>query len=215
MARQATRIQMVSWSAAKEASPEAPRSVLSGELTANATEAPVSSAQLQRRLTVAITRHHQLVWRTLRRCGVPERDVDDAAQQVFLAFSQRLAEIAAGKEPAYLVAIVVRIAANARRKLARSPEVLSDEVDAAPSGTTPEALLGQKQLREELDRGLSTLALEQRAVFVLFELEGFSLPEIAEALQIPLGTATSRLRRARDHFEAWVAGRNQDRGDEP
>jgi RNA polymerase sigma-70 factor, ECF subfamily len=189
--------------------------VLTGELTADLAEAPVSAAQLQRRLSVAVTKHHQLVWRTLRRCGVPERDVDDAAQQVFLAFSQHLSELAAGKEAAYLAAIGVRVAANARRKLERSPEVLSEELDAAPVGTTPESLLGEKQLREELDRGLLTLPIEQRAVFVLYELEGFSLPEIADALQIPLGTATSRLRRARGHFEAWVAGRSVHAGDEP
>jgi RNA polymerase sigma-70 factor (ECF subfamily) len=47
-------------------------------------------------------------------------------------------------------------------------------------------------------------------VFVLYELEGFTLPEIAEALATPLGTATSRLRRARDNFEAWVAARPGD-----
>jgi RNA polymerase sigma-70 factor (ECF subfamily) len=52
-------------------------------------------------------------------------------------------------------------------------------------------------------------------VFVLFELEGFSLPEIAEALQVPLGTATSRLRRARGHFEEWVAERRRATGGEP
>jgi RNA polymerase sigma-70 factor (ECF subfamily) len=184
------------------------------QLQTESVEPPVQVAQLRRRLNAAVTRYHQLVWRTLRRCGVPERDADDAAQQVFLTFSEHLVEITAGKEASYLVAIVVRVAANARRKLDRSREVLSDELDTAAAGSTPEALLGQKQLREELDRGLSSLPLEQRAVFVLFELEGFSLPEIAEALDIPLGTATSRLRRARGHFEAWVNGRSPEPGDE-
>jgi RNA polymerase sigma-70 factor (ECF subfamily) len=171
--------------------------------------------QHRRRLATAVASHDQLVWRALRRFGVPERDVEDAAQQVFLAFARRLAEVESGKEAAYLVAIVVRVAANARRKLERSPELLSGNVEIAPALCTPEGLLNEKQLREELDRGLSTLPLEQRAVFVLFELEGFSLPEIAEALRIPLGTATSRLRRARAHFEAWVKARGTAKGDEP
>jgi RNA polymerase sigma-70 factor (ECF subfamily) len=176
---------------------------------------PPSVEQTRRRLAAAVTRHHQLIWRALRRFGVPERDVDDAAQQVFLAFSQRLAEVEAGKEAAYLVAVAVRVAANARRKLDRSREVLSDELDHAPSPHTPEGLLDQKQLRQELDRGLLTLPLEQRAVFVLYELEGFSLPEIAGALSIPLGTASSRLRRARVAFEAWAAVRGAAAGDQP
>ncbi len=184
------------------------------ELVRDQAEAAPSTRGAQQRLVTAVKLHHQLVWRSLRRFGVPERDVDDAAQQVFLAFSHRLSEVEVGKEAAYLVAVVVRVAANARRKLQRSPEVLTSEVDTAEAPHTPEGLLSQKQLREELDRGLLQLSLEQRAVFVLFELEGFSLPEIAEALQIPLGTATSRLRRARAHFEAWAAGRDIT-GDEP
>jgi RNA polymerase sigma-70 factor (ECF subfamily) len=185
------------------------------ELVTPPSEAAVPSPASKQRLVAAVASHHQLVWRALRRFGVPERDVDDAAQQVFLAFSHRLAEVQVGKEAAYLVAVGVRVAANARRKLERSPEVLSDELEAAAAAHTPEGLLTQKQLREELDRGLASLPLEQRAVFVLFELEGFSLPEIAEALQIPLGTATSRLRRARGHFEAWVTARHAASGGEP
>ena len=46
---------------------------------------------------------------------------------------------------------------------------------------------------------------EQRAVFCLFELEGMTGEEIAEALELPLGTAYSRLRLARVAFSAAVA----------
>jgi RNA polymerase sigma-70 factor (ECF subfamily) len=185
-----------------------PASLLSGA-------EPSAAPGDRQRLVEAVHRHSALVWRALRRFGVPARDVDDAAQQVYLALSQRLSEVEPAREAGFLVAVAVRVAANARRKLERSPEVLTDGLDATASHHTPEALLGEKQLREELDRGLQTLPLEQRAVFVLFELEGFSLPEIAEALQVPLGTATSRLRRARGHFEAWVAARRGACGGEP
>jgi RNA polymerase sigma-70 factor (ECF subfamily) len=178
--------------------------------------APVGSAvseQSRRRLAVAIERHHPLVWRTLRRFGVPARDVEDAAQQVFMTFLAQVDALGAGKEAAFLVAVAVRVAANARRKVQRSPEVLGEDVTALAAPATPEGLLGEKQLREELDRALATLPLEQRAVFVLYELEGFTVPEIAEALQVPLGTATSRLRRARIAFEAWVAGKKVEGGE--
>jgi RNA polymerase sigma-70 factor (ECF subfamily) len=166
-----------------------------------------ATPQERRRLAAAIERHHQLVWRTLRRFGVAERDVEDAAQQVFLTFLTNMETLPAGKEAPYLVAIAVRVAANARRKQQRAPELAGEAIEAAASASTPEGLLGEKQLREELDRALATLPLEQRAVFVLYELEGFTLPEIAESLEIPLGTATSRLRRARGHFEEWAANR--------
>ena len=48
------------------------------------------------------------------------------------------------------------------------------------------------------------MELEQRAAFILFEVEGMSGPEVAEALAVPLGTAYSRLRLARVAFQAAV-----------
>jgi RNA polymerase sigma-70 factor, ECF subfamily len=174
---------------------------------------PAASVHAQR-LRLAFERDFALVWRSLRRFGVPEAKVDDALQHVFMTFSARLKQIDPRHERAFLMATAVRVAANARRREARSPEVPSSELEhfgRAPH--TPEELLDWKQRRQALDRALDKLPLEQRAVFVLFELEGFSLPEIAGALSIPLGTATSRLRRARAHFEAWVSGA-EDREDE-
>ena len=123
------------------------------------------------------------MWRSLRRLGVPERDVADAAQHVFLTFCKHADEIEGGKEPAYLASVAVRVAANARRKLQRSREdALGDEVITLhPAQHTPEELASEKQLREELDRGLLTLPFDQRTVFVLYELEGFTLPQVVEA----------------------------------
>jgi RNA polymerase sigma-70 factor (ECF subfamily) len=66
-------------------------------------------------------------------------------------------------------------------------------------------LLDRKQARELLDRVLDAMPDDLRTAFVLFELEGYSGPEVAEMLEIPLGTATSRLRRARETFRESVA----------
>jgi RNA polymerase sigma-70 factor (ECF subfamily) len=192
------------------------------------TRPPVAPAGLVRpddadaspaRLSGAVARHHALVWRTLRRFGVAEADVDDAAQRVLLTFAERMAQVDTAKEAAFLVSVAVRVAANTRRKIGRTSELLVGDFDAVAadgvSPQTPETLLDQKQAREQLDGWLLTLPLEQRAVFVLFEIEGFALREIAEALSIPIGTATSRLRRARVRFEAWVSGYEHPCGDYP
>jgi RNA polymerase sigma-70 factor (ECF subfamily) len=104
-----------------------------------------------------------------------------------------------------LLGTCLRLAANQRRKHARRPEVLDSEPDHRLGQLpNPEEAMLAKQRRELLDQGLELLPLEQRTVFVLFELEGFTLPEISATLDIPLGTATSRLRRARDKFESWA-----------
>jgi RNA polymerase sigma-70 factor (ECF subfamily) len=158
-------------------------------------------------LRAAFEQHFALVWRSLRRFGVAEGRVDDAVQHVFLTFSARLPKVARASERAFLLSTAVRVAANTRRLDARSREVPSDQLETVGEDChTPEQLLDWKQRREALDRALDLLPLEQRAVFVLYELEGFSLPEIAHNLGIRLGTATSRLRRARARFEALADG---------
>lgn len=151
--------------------------------------------------------HFDAVWRTLRRFGVPSAGVDDAAQRVFLIADRKLDEIIADGERAYLLGIAVRVASETRRSIRRLREDSAGAradawIDPQPG---PEELMDQKQARVALDRVLATLPFELRLVFVLFELEGMTLPEIAAAHEIPLGTATSRLRRARELFRAGCA----------
>jgi RNA polymerase sigma-70 factor (ECF subfamily) len=163
------------------------------------------------RVAAALARHFALVWRTLRRFGVPEADVDDNAQLAFLTLSSRLGDVAEGAERSFLLGTCLRLAANQRRKHARRPEDLEGDSDQRLGELpNPEEAMQSKERRELLDQGLELLPLEQRTVFVLYELEGFSLPEIAESLAIPLGTATSRLRRAREKFEAWASAQKPE-----
>lgn len=167
--------------------------------------APMRSPEQELRIARALADHFEMVWRSLRRFGVDESLADDAAQQVFIAFAQRIDVIEPGREPCYLMGIATRVAANFRRKRGRLREEPAELLDENPSSSRdPESLLNEQQRRQRLDEALATLPDLQRQVFVLYELEGFSMPEIARALDIPLGTAASRLRRARDAFEAWV-----------
>jgi RNA polymerase sigma-70 factor (ECF subfamily) len=68
------------------------------------------------------------------------------------------------------------------------------------AGTDPEALLAARRARDRLDAVLGQMPDDLRAAFVLFEIEGFTKEEVAQALGIPAGTAASRLRRAREDF---------------
>jgi len=145
--------------------------------------------------------YYPWVWRTLRRLGVHPGAVDDAAQHVFLIANERLAQVPVERERAFLMGVAVRTASNARRtQLRRREEPAQDEEPAGEHSKSPEDLLDWKQRREKLDEWLTALSLELRAPFVLFELEGLSLLEIAELLELPLGTIKTRLRRARAIF---------------
>jgi RNA polymerase sigma-70 factor (ECF subfamily) len=178
------------------------------------TRAPRSRSD-ERRLSEAVSRHFGVVWRSLRRFGVPEGGADDAAQHVFMTLAARLSEVDAEHERAFLASTAVRVAANVRRKLERTRETPLADLGPVPAvDGTPEELLEEKRRRAALDEGLGALPFDQRTVFVLFELEGFTLPEIARSLDLPLGTATSRLLRARRRFEDWIRTRER-REEEP
>jgi RNA polymerase sigma-70 factor (ECF subfamily) len=150
--------------------------------------------------------HYAAVWRLLRRFGVPVAQLDDAAQEVFWVAARRFADIEAGREKAFLYGVALRVASNELRRSQVSAELtrpLGDLeqvlADLAPS---PEESLEQRRALLLLDAALRQLPLELRTVLVLFELEGLEVSKISEIEGIPLGTASSRLRRAREEFSA-------------
>jgi RNA polymerase sigma-70 factor (ECF subfamily) len=149
--------------------------------------------------------HFNFIWRYLRGLGVPEANVDDAAQQVFLVAAQKIDSVVVGSERSFLVGTALGVAANARRAYARRQEVpdgaLVARMDEAPS---PEERTEAKQGLAVLDQFLHSLPEELRVVFILFELEGLTMSAIAETLSLPPGTVASRLRRAREDFQAMA-----------
>lgn len=168
-------------------------------------DARTSSPAAVQRLEAMVKLHFDVVWRSLRRLGVPDGSVDDAAQQVFMVAARKLETIEAGGEKPYLMGIAVRVASDARRTQARRREVSDDLAgDPVDPQASPEDLVDQKRARQLLDRVLSMMPMDLRAAFTLFEIEGMSVPEVATALGIPGGTAASRLRRAREEFRELV-----------
>ena len=159
------------------------------------------------RLRRAIEQHYEFVWRMLRRLGVPEAGVEDAAQQVLIVFSNRLADVRVGAERAFMVATATRVAADVRKKRARAREDLAPEALAALHSAAPLAdeQLDRTRARFLLDAVLDEMPDELRSVFVLFEFEDLTMAAIAELLGLPPGTVASRLRRSRATFELAAA----------
>lgn len=155
------------------------------------------------RLQRAMRQHLGLVWRLLRRLGLPAQDADEAAQDVFLVLSRRGADVPVPAERAFLVGTALRIASDRRRQLA-SRATVELTADPVSPELPPDELLALRRARETLDEALEALNPEQRAVFVLVELEGWAAPEVAAELAVPLGTVASRLRKAREVFDVAV-----------
>jgi RNA polymerase sigma-70 factor, ECF subfamily len=191
-------------------------SVASCTLERPMSDAP-SSVGGEARLRAAFEREFAFVWRSLRRLGVAEAQLRDASQQVWIVVARRLEEIEPEAERSFLFGTALRVAAEVRRSAARRREAVAAEstdlgaLEPATDSQRPDVLLDRKRARASLDRVLDAMTEELRVVFVLFELEELKTSDIAAMLGIPLGTVASRLRRAREEFEAIVV-RERARG---
>jgi RNA polymerase sigma-70 factor (ECF subfamily) len=147
------------------------------------------------------------VYRTLCRFGLAQPDAVEAAQEVFLVVHRRLGEFEGrARLTTWLFRICYRVARDRRRKAHLRHEVLDSGATESEACTTASADVAfeRQQDLQLLDSALAALDLEQRAVFTLFELEEMTGEDIAETLEIPLGTVYSRLRLARAAFQKSI-----------
>ena len=145
------------------------------------------------------------VWRALRRLGVPESDVEDVTQEVFVVVHRKLSDFEGRSSlRTWIYGICARTASDYRRSGRVRREIVTD---APPEGTQEgwqHDAVALRQARATLDKILDTLDDDKRATFVLYEIEELSMAEVAEALSCPLQTAYSRLHAARKIVEAAV-----------
>jgi len=144
--------------------------------------------------------------------GVGPEAVDDVVQEIFIVIHSRLSTLLA---PTALRSWIYGIArrtvlAHGRSDRARAESELTDtDENTAPSlWPTPLDIAEHTDQVKTLWRLLQELDAPKREVFVLAEIEEMTMPEIAQALEIPLGTVYSRLRTARQLFEAALARHN-------
>lgn len=154
------------------------------------------------------------VWNALRRLGVPERDRLDIAHDVFLAVHKQLDRYDPSRPlRPWLFGFAFRCASEYRRRARHRHEVLDGDEHELSS-----AAEGRQTVEEELDartrvgRALLRLDDDKRAVIILHELDGWSVTEVAQALEVPVQTVYSRLRVARE--ELTVALRRMDMQDD-
>ncbi len=151
--------------------------------------------------------HARYLWRALLGLGVPERDVDDACQEVLLVAHRRLADIDPRTLKSWLYGVCIRVAATHRRKLRARREASSEELPELESHRTPFDEVAAGRMQGALMRALDDLDEDKRAAFVLYEIEELTLREVALALDCPLQTAYSRLGAARAHVRrAFTTG---------
>ncbi|MBK6923031.1 MAG: sigma-70 family RNA polymerase sigma factor [Deltaproteobacteria bacterium] len=146
--------------------------------------------------------HHTFVWRSLRRLGVPDADVDDLVQEVFVVVHRRLPEFEGRSAiTTWLFGIAFHVMQEHRRRgAARARREEQAELGRPP--TAPDRSLSRVEAVGVLDDLLTRLDDDQRSVFVMAEVAKMTAPEIAELTGAKLNTVYSRLRLARRSFDA-------------
>ena len=146
-----------------------------------------------------MTYQHRVFGVALRMLG-SAAEAEEVAQEAFVRAHRALADFRGdAKLSTWLYAITSRLCLNRlasgeRRLVRQGEDTLLRLSDAAPP---PDAALERHELETALARAIAELPEDRRIVVVLRDLEGLSYEEIAEALDLELGTVRSRLHRAR------------------
>ncbi|MEO7033438.1 MAG: sigma-70 family RNA polymerase sigma factor [Polyangiaceae bacterium] len=153
--------------------------------------------------------YFEFVWRSARRLGVEVSGMDDLVQEVFMVVHTRMHTL---EKPealrSWIYGVIRRTASNHRRARRANPGALTGDPgcgEATSHEPTPLEQTERNAALHLLTSLLETLPEPKREIFSLVEVDELSVTEAAELLALPLNTAYSRLRSARQAFEIAVA----------
>ena len=132
-------------------------------------------------------------------------DAEDCVQEAMVRALRGFSQFRGGDGRGWLFAIVRNTCYSFLRR--KTPMQVSEEGAEIPPDPAPdpEERLLRSNETERVRRALGELPIEFREVLVLKEFEGLSYKEIAEVVDIPLGTVMSRLSRARQRLQESLA----------
>lgn len=157
-------------------------------------------------LETVFREHAPFVANTLRRFGVSPADLSDQLQEVFMVVHGLRHDYDPSRPlRPWLFGITYRVAARYRQKKGRQIVADSELDDTAEDpGPLADVSMESKEAQALVLEALERIDLSRRAVFIMADIDGEAIPDIATALQIPLNTAYSRLRLAREEFARAV-----------
>jgi RNA polymerase sigma-70 factor (ECF subfamily) len=142
-----------------------------------------------RRFTDLFVVEYPFVARVLRSYGVPERDLDDAIQQVFIVCSRKLEQVTPGRERGFLYLTSLNVAAHVRRTRARRREALGYILpEKVAEHALTEEVIDERRASARLMDKLAGLDAGAREAFVLHEVGHRTMDQIATYLALPRGS---------------------------
>jgi RNA polymerase sigma-70 factor (ECF subfamily) len=151
--------------------------------------------------------YFNFVWSSAGHLGAPKDAIDDLVQDVFLVIHDRLHTLQRPEALRSWIYGIVRRTISDHRRARRTRETLGATLGAEPKPSHPSPL-DVTEMNSDLAilKGiLASLDEQKREIFVMVEVLEMSVPEVAQAIEIPLNTAYSRLRNAREAFNQALA----------
>lgn len=154
--------------------------------------------------------HLNAAYRLARWMMRNDDDAEDAVQEASLRAFRYFRTFTGGSGRAWFLRIVRNTCHNWRRQHQRVTDPFDEERHShvAP-GNSPEVLLRQRDTATTVERALARLPPRAREVLVLREIEGLSYRELADLLEVPMGTVMSSLSRARQAFRGALADQRE------
>jgi RNA polymerase sigma-70 factor (ECF subfamily) len=162
--------------------------------------------------------YFDFVWSSARHLGATGDAIDDVVQDVFIVIHHKLATLQRPEAlRSWIYGIVRRTVSDYRRSRrtrdAAGARLGAEYKSSRPSQPSPLDMAERNAELELLESVLAELDETKREVFVMVEVLEMTVPEVVQALEIPLNTAYSRLRLARQSFEDALA-RHEARDEE-
>jgi len=155
------------------------------------------------------TVYFEFVWKCARAFGCKSDEIDDVVQDVFLVVQRRHGDLKEERlARSWIYSIARRVVSTHRRRRRERDSHGTPDVDSLRSPDQSPLAAAERQVEVRvLSTLLDGLDERKREVFVLSEILEMSGREIAETIGVPMNTVYSRLRAAREEFDAAVQRR--------
>jgi RNA polymerase sigma factor (sigma-70 family) len=157
-----------------------------------------------------VSQHSARVYRLAYRLTGNQHDAEDLTQEVFVRVFRSLSSYTPGTFEGWLHRITTNLFLDqARRKSKIRFDALADDADAKMPGRapSPDVQMNDRLLDDDVEAALADLPPDFRAAVVLCDIEGLSYEEIADVLDLKLGTVRSRIHRGRSMLRKSLAHR--------
>ena len=159
--------------------------------------------------------HIQHLYRLAFRLTSCKEDAEDLVQDLVIKIYNGSTDIASLENPkTWLSKVLYRLFVDNYRRKTRSPiiEIVSNEEDetmhvnnnVVALTSNPEQIVENQHFLQAIDNSLKIMGDEARTLIIMYEIEGYTLNEMHEILDIPIGTLKSRLHRARKKLRKLI-----------